>query len=102
MGVMSEPRVEYERLRILTFWWMLELFSPQSVPALTRKATRPSDRQVIGWKPGEPLPWDKLARPAPSGETPRIWRHTVYLGVYKLGAPAEGARPDLAGEPDGD
>ena len=97
---MSEPRVEYERLRILTFWWMLELFSPQSVPALTRKATRPSDRQVIEWKPGEPLPWDKLAPPEPIGETPRIWRHTVYLGVYKLEATYESLGRVFGEDPD--
>ena len=50
-----------ERLRILMFWWMLELFSPQRVPALTRRATRPSDRQVIAWQSGDPLPWETLA-----------------------------------------
>src|SRR5258708_17188297 len=83
MGVMSEPRVEYERLRILTFWWMLELFSPQSVPALTRKATRPSDRQAMQWNPGEPLPWDKLAPPEPIGETPPISRPPVLLLGYQ-------------------
>ena len=30
---MSNPGAEDERLRILAFWWMLELFSPQSIPA---------------------------------------------------------------------
>jgi AAA domain len=83
---MSDRRVEDERLRILTFWWMLELFSPQSVPALTKVATQSPDRRVIEWKPGEPPPWDKLAPPEPIGETVRVWRHTVYLGIYKLEA----------------
>jgi AAA domain len=97
---MSGPRVEDERLRILTFWWMLELFSPQPVPALTRKATHPSDRQVIEWKPGEPLPWAKLAPPEPIGETPRVWRHTVYLGVYKLEATYESLGRVFGEDPD--
>ena len=42
---MSDPRAGDERRRILTFWWMLELFSPQSVPALTkRRRARPIGR----------------------------------------------------------
>jgi hypothetical protein len=97
---MSDPRAEDERLRILTFWWMLELFSPQKVPALTRKATRPSDRQVIEWQPDEPLPWDKLAPPEPNGGTPRVWRHTVYLGVYKLEATYESLGRVFGEDPD--
>jgi AAA domain len=97
---MSDPRVEDERLRILTFWWMLELFSPQKVPALTRKATRPSDRQVIEWQPDEPLPWDKLAPPEPNGGTPLVWRHTVYLGVYKLEATYESLGRVFGEDPD--
>lgn len=86
MWSMGEARVEDERLRILAFWWMLELFSPQQVPAITRKATRPSDRQVIAWHAGEPLPWQVLTPPEELSGTRRVWRHTVYLGVYKLGA----------------
>lgn len=97
---MSDPRVEDERLRILTFWWMLELFSPQPLPALTRKSTRPPDRQVIEWTPGEPLPWEKLAPPEPVGETPRVWRHTVYLGVYKLEATYESLGRVFGEDPD--
>src|SRR5260221_3480633 len=97
---MSDARTEAERLRILTFWWMLELFSPQPVPALTRKATRPSDRQVIEWKPGEPLPWNKFAPPEPVGGTPRVWLHTVYLGVYKLEATYESLGRVFGEDPD--
>ena len=97
---MSDPRIEDKRLRILTFWWMLELFSPQSVPAPTRKATRPSDRQVIQWEPGEPLPWDKLAPPEPVDGRPRVWRHTVYLGVYKLEATYESLGRVFGEDPD--
>jgi hypothetical protein len=100
MGVMSDPRAEDERLRILTFWWMLELFSPQKVPALTRKATRPSDRQVIEWQLDEPLPWDRLAAPEPNSGTPLVWRHTVYLGVYKLEATYESLGRVFGEDPD--
>jgi hypothetical protein len=97
---MSDPLAGNESVRILTFWWMLELFSPQPVPALTRRATRPSDRQVIEWAPAEPLPWDMLAPPGPAGETPRVWRHTVYLGVYKLEAVYESLGRVFGEDPD--
>lgn len=86
---MRDHRPEDERLRVLAFWWMIELFSPQSIPTLTRRATRPADRQVIGWRPGAPLPWNELAPPQPAYGIPRVWRHTVYLGVYKLEATYE-------------
>lgn len=86
---MRDPRAEDERLRILTFWWMMELFSPQSAPKVTRRATRPSGRQVVEWRSGDPLPWEKLAPPEPLHGTCRVWRHTIYLGVYKLEATYE-------------
>ncbi|MFC7375430.1 AAA domain-containing protein [Brachybacterium sp. GCM10030268] len=73
-----------ERQRILQYWSMLELFSPQPVPKLTKRSTRPSDRQTVEWRFGDPLPWQTLAPPAPSGKKPKSWRHTVYLGVYQL------------------
>lgn len=73
-----------EQQRILRFWWMLELFSPQGVPRLTPRATRVADRQVIAWKPGDRLPWEVLPRPGRLGGTDRTWQHTVYLGVYDL------------------
>lgn len=100
MGTMGLARVSDERLRILTFWWMLELFSPQQVPALTRRATRPSDRQVIAWRPGDPLPWETLASPEPFNGTRRVWRHTVYLGVYKLDATYEALGRVFGEDPD--
>src|SRR5258708_19431181 len=79
---------------------MMELCSPEAVPALTGRGRCRSDRQVMGWKPGEPLPWDKLAPPEPIGETPRIWRHTVYLGVYKLEARDESLGGVVGEDPD--
>lgn len=84
---LGHPRVE--QLRILQFWWTIELFSSQSVPKLTRRASRPVDRQTIEWRAGEPLPWEQLAPPPAARGTPRQWRHTVYLGVYPLDATYE-------------
>ena len=73
-----------DRLRTLQYWWMLELFSPQKVPKPIKRSTRPEGRQVIEWRPGEPLPWWSLRRPTSAGRTRRRWQHTVYLGVYDL------------------
>lgn len=73
-----------DRLRTLQYWWMLELFSPQKVPKPIKRSTRPEGRQVIEWRPGEPLPWWSLRRPASAGAARRRWQHTVYLGVYDL------------------
>ena len=70
--------------QILQYWWMLELFSPQKVPELTKPSTRPKDRQVIDWQCQLPLPWEALRPPAPVNGTPMKWQHTVYLGVYDL------------------
>src|SRR5699024_96407 len=81
---MIEPRPLQEPQRILSFWWMLELFAPQQIPKLTRGSSRPADRQVIECTPGEPLPWETLPTPKQNGSTPRVWRHTVYLGVYEV------------------
>ena len=30
------------------------------------------------------MPWEALSPPAPFNGIPRVWRHTVYLGVYRL------------------
>lgn len=63
---------------------MLELLSPQPLPRVERRATRPVDSQVIEWSPGEPLPWRSLPPPKPYRKTPRVWQHSVYLGVYDV------------------
>ena len=86
---MKLPHSRVEQLRILQFWWTIELFSPQPVPKLTRRASRPVDRQTIEWRADEPLPWENLAPPPASRGTLRQWRHTVYLGVYPLDATYE-------------
>ena len=69
---------------ILRYWWMLELFSPQSVPKPTKHVTNQDSSRVIEWRPGNALPWQILAPPRPMGKYQRRWQHTVYLGVYKL------------------
>ncbi len=88
-GEVDHGRVADEQLRILKFWWMLELFSPQPIPKPTPRSTRSPDRQVIEWTPESPLPWYTLPTPGPLGRAARVWRHTVYLGVYELEATYE-------------
>lgn len=76
--------ISEERQRILRYWRMLELFSPQRVPSPTRRTAPQDDHQVIEWRRGDPLPWEALYPPKPVGKTGRVWQHTVYLGVYDL------------------
>lgn len=80
-------RLQDEQDRILSYWWLLELFSPQQVPSRPRKANQPAHHRTVEWKPGTPLPWDELPQPRPTSKGKRReWRHTVYLGVYQLSA----------------
>ncbi|MDO4242895.1 MAG: AAA domain-containing protein [Actinomyces sp.] len=72
------------RERILQYWWALELFSPQKVPALTGRSAASEGRRVIAWRPGEALPWTVLRPPQPRGKRRWTWRHTAYLGIYEL------------------
>lgn len=71
-------------LDVLEYWWMLELFSAQKLPKITGRSRRPEHRQVVNWRAGDALPWNSLPPPRPVGKTRRVWRHTVYLGVYDL------------------
>lgn len=84
---MSAPPQLDERQRILRYWWMLELFSPQPVPKPTGAAAAASDQRVVAW-PGKGrdhrLPWERLRPPEPWNGRPRVWQHTLYLGVYEL------------------
>lgn len=73
-----------EQLRILKFWWLLELFSPQKVPAPKPLSPDSPDKQIISWRPGNDLPWATLQPPQNLGDTNMVWSHTVYLGVYSL------------------
>jgi hypothetical protein len=62
---------------VLSFWWTVELFSPQQIAKIALDSTAP----VIDWSPGDVFPWSSL--PAPLSKKMR-WEHTVYLGVYDL------------------
>lgn len=84
----------------MSFWRTIELFSPQPVPARTRRATRPPDRQVIEWQRDDPLPWNALRPPGPLYGQPRVWRHRVYLGVYKIEATYESLQRVFGQDPD--
>ena len=81
---MERVRRGSDRSDILRYWWMLELFSPQKLPAETSPATQTKDHQVIAWEKKVTLPWHSLRTPRSEHKTPWVWRHTVYLGVYHL------------------
>src|SRR5690625_434832 len=81
---MRSSRGKEHQQRVLRYWWMLELFSPQRVPRPTRPSRRPGDRQVVEWQPSQPLPWQVLSPPEARDGSRRVWQHTVYLGVYDL------------------
>lgn len=83
-GGMSSGQTTDGQAQILEYWRLLELFSPQKVPALKRLSPSSPNEQVIAWQPGEPLPWDSLRPPRNLGSTEMVWSHTVYLGVYSL------------------
>ena len=85
-GFMAAPRINDEQQRVLWFWRMLELCSPQRVPKVTQHITHPEDRRVIRWLPSDPPPWKRLKHPKPLNGKSRVWQHTVYLGVYELEA----------------
>lgn len=57
------------------------MFNPQPMPKTTPLATRPENLQVIEWTSRAPLPWKSL--PAPNKKD-LVWRHEVYLGMYRL------------------
>lgn len=82
---MKDRTATDEQLRILKFWWLLELFSPQKVPDLGKFSLGSPNEQVVRWQSGEPLPWTNLSPPTSIGTTELVWSHTVYLGVYSLG-----------------
>lgn len=82
-----------EHQRVLEFWRMLELFTPQKVPDITR---RPVDLKVIEWRPSDPLPWKGL----PPAEPRKEWQHHVYLGAYELADIYETLRLLFAQDPE--
>lgn len=83
-GDMSGWKATDEQARILRFWWLLELFSPQKIPARKPLSPNSPNERVSLWRPNDPLPWNELDPPKRLGSTERVWSHTVYLGVYSL------------------
>ena len=81
------------RQRILQYWWMLELFSPQIVK-------ESGDGRCVDWRVGDSLPWHTLAPPESVGKTPMKWQHTVYFGVYDLDRVYEGLHDFFGEDPD--
>ena len=85
LSVRMPGLLDDERRRILAFWRLLELFSPQMMPEPVSLADGSGDEQVIDWTPSNPLPWEVLS--ASSGgrrRGPGTWRHLVFLGVYRF------------------
>lgn len=74
-------RGDRERARIVDFWRAVELFEPQKVDRPDPRGDTP----VSHVEPGCPLPWER-GHPVRRRPTPRnrLWRHTVYLGVFKV------------------
>lgn len=70
-----------ERIRVVEFWYMLELLNPQTLPKMV---DRSQTERVIDWTFGEALPWNYL-KPVERPEDHLLrWRHMVYLGIYEL------------------
>ena len=68
-----------KRAEIIRFWRAVELFSPQSVDAVSR------ERRVFKVKPDQPLPREpdhELARMQLRRD--QTWRHTARVGVYAM------------------
>lgn len=68
-GEMAMSQMSPAQQRILDYWWMLELFSPQPLPKLTPRSTRPEDRQVVAWTSDAP-PVGFTARASTYGKYP--------------------------------
>src|SRR5207247_10228122 len=74
--VVDEPQ---RQARVLRFWRALELFNAQPVDPVDEA------RQRFRVQSGRPLPWEygHPLRNRRLGEG-KVWRHTVYGGVYAL------------------
>jgi hypothetical protein len=67
------------RAEIVGFWRAVEMFSPQQVEKVD------DERKVFRVAAGAPLPWTDGHRVAGVRLKPHLtWRHTVYLGCYRL------------------
>ncbi|MFC6013001.1 AAA domain-containing protein [Nocardia lasii] len=90
-----------QQARIVRYWRAVEYFTPQNVDAVDRK------KGIVDLRPGATLPWHAADDP-PSD---KVWRYTVYAGVFGIRrvrevldtvlAPDE-EPSDLGGRKDGD
>lgn len=84
-----------DRAKVVEFWQLIEMFCPPSIPKVNVK------RRVYLARPGELAPWDQ----GHSLQHQRIsrdytWRHTVYVGVYKVERAYEVLRDAFGEDPD--
>jgi len=80
-GGRNEAKKLSEQRDVLKYWRLIELFSPQTVP---KPEPKNHIAPVVSWRPGRPLPWDVLPPATTNPTRPKVWQHTVYLGVYEL------------------
>jgi len=64
-------------VRITQFWQAVEIFSPQSLPAIDRK------KNTLDYQRRDRVPWVQPS-PLPELKPDHIWRHEVYGGLYDL------------------
>ncbi|MEV6769698.1 ATP-binding protein [Nocardia sp. NPDC051030] len=69
--------------QLLQFWRAIEMFSPQELPKLSRKASAPI---VLDMDDDGPAPWQSdhplwRERPLPPG---KAWQFTVYGGLFQI------------------
>ncbi|MEG8182958.1 DEAD/DEAH box helicase [Nocardia terpenica] len=64
--------------RILRFWRAVEYFSPPKVEAVDHR------NLMFEVRRGRPLPWEPGGLNARKPKRDRVWRHTVYAGVFAI------------------
>jgi hypothetical protein len=82
---------------ILRYWHAVEMFSPQTVPAVNRR------ERIRTLEPGKLAPWEdghfaKDERP----ERDNVWQHVVYGGVYDLTVVKDRLIEVFGADPDAD
>lgn len=68
-----------DRAKVVEFWRLIEMFCPPSIPRVHTRGrvylARPGG--LAPWDPGHPLHRQRISRDY-------TWRHTVYVGAYKV------------------
>jgi hypothetical protein len=84
-----------DRAKVVEFWRLIEMFSPPSIPRVNVKGrvylTRPGG--LAPWDQGHPLQRQRISRDY-------TWRHTVYVGAYKVARVYEVLRDAFGEDPD--